>query len=61
LTKVESVKIYCDGASRGNPGPASAGAVIYDAETGQVAAEISKTLGIATNNVAEYQALLWGL
>lgn len=56
-----SVKIYCDGASRGNPGPASAGAVIIDAATGQVAAEVSRCLGTATNNVAEYQALLLGL
>jgi ribonuclease HI len=61
LSKLASARLFCDGASRGNPGPASAGAVVYDAETGEVAAEISRTLGIATNNVAEYQALLLGL
>jgi len=58
---LQSARLFCDGASRGNPGPASAGAVVYDALTGKVAAEISRSLGVATNNVAEYQALLLGL
>ena len=58
---LQSARLFCDGASRGNPGPASAGAVVYDALTGEVAAEISRSLGVATNNVAEYQALLLGL
>ena len=48
--------IYTDGACRGNPGPSGAGGVIFDS-SGQVVAEISEYLGIATNNVAEYQAL----
>jgi ribonuclease HI len=51
-----SFKIYTDGASRGNPGPASAGGVIYS-PTDEIVAEISKPLGIQTNNVAEYLAL----
>ena len=49
--------IQTDGASRGNPGPASIGGVIWDYE-GQVIAEVSKAIGIATNNVAEYRALV---
>jgi ribonuclease HI len=53
--------MHCDGASRGNPGPASAGAQITDASTGQILAEVSEALGVATNNVAEYMALVLGL
>jgi len=52
--------IYCDGGARGNPGPAAAGAVII-ADNGTVAAEISEYLGVATNNVAEYRALVLAL
>jgi ribonuclease HI len=48
--------IYTDGACRGNPGPSGAGGVIFDS-SGVIVAEISEYLGIATNNVAEYQAL----
>ena len=49
-----------DGGARGNPGPAAAAAVISD-EDGTVLAEPAEALGIATNNVAEYRALLLGL
>lgn len=49
--------IYTDGGARGNPGPAGAGAIIYN-EARQVVAEISEFLGVATNNQAEYQALI---
>ncbi|MGB9921078.1 MAG: ribonuclease HI family protein [Moorellales bacterium] len=52
--------IYIDGASRGNPGPAGYGVVIQDRE-GRVLAELSGSLGVATNNVAEYTALLKAL
>lgn len=52
--------LYCDGASRGNPGPASIGVVLLD-PTGQVVREISGAIGEATNNVAEYRALESGL
>ena len=52
--------VYSDGASRGNPGPASIGAVVID-PTGAIRHEISETLGVATNNVAEYRALIAGL
>lgn len=55
-----SLVLFADGGSRGNPGPAGAGAVIYDDQGGELAA-LSKFLGRATNNVAEYQALLLGL
>ncbi|MBI3540583.1 MAG: ribonuclease HI family protein [Deltaproteobacteria bacterium] len=52
--------LYTDGAARGNPGPASAGAFICT-PAGDMVAEISEYLGETTNNVAEYQALLAGL
>lgn len=52
--------LYCDGASRGNPGPAGAGAVLADPQ-GEVKVERGRALGRTTNNVAEYQALLLGL
>lgn len=52
--------IYTDGGARGNPGPAGIGAIIYDAD-GQLVAEVSQYLGVATNNQAEYKALLAGL
>ncbi|MCA1186688.1 MULTISPECIES: bifunctional RNase H/acid phosphatase [unclassified Saccharopolyspora] len=54
------VVVEADGGSRGNPGPAGCGAVVRDA-AGAVLAERSKWLGVATNNVAEYQGLLAGL
>lgn len=53
--------IEADGGSRGNPGISGAGAVVIDASTGGVIREISESVGIATNNVAEYTALLLGL
>jgi ribonuclease HI len=49
-----------DGGSRGNPGPAGAGFVL-EAPDGVVAARGGRFLGECTNNVAEYEALLWGL
>jgi ribonuclease HI len=52
--------LYCDGASRGNPGPAGAGALLMDPQ-GEIRARLSQYLGSTTNNVAEYQALLLGL
>lgn len=52
--------LYTDGASRGNPGRAGAGAVILD-EKGQEIAAGAEYLGICTNNVAEYKALISGL
>ena len=53
--------IEADGGSRGNPGPAGYGAVVRDAATREVLAELSEAIGRATNNVAEYSGLLAGL
>jgi len=50
-------KIFTDGGSRGNPGPAAIGAVVFDLEGGKKIFEISKCIGSATNNVAEYSAI----
>ena len=52
-------KLFTDGGSRGNPGPAAIGGVIY--ENDQEIAHFSKYLGTGTNNQAEYTALLTGL
>ena len=49
--------IHTDGAARGNPGPAGAGAILRDAADGSVLAEIAEPLGRATNNVAEWTAV----
>ena len=58
--KVKKVIIHADGASRGNPGPAAIGATIKD-EAGQLLAAISQRIGRATNNQAEYRALIAAL
>jgi ribonuclease HI len=52
--------LYCDGASRGNPGPSGAGVVIL-AENGEQIFQLSRFLDNATNNEAEYRALIRGL
>ncbi len=52
--------LYADGGSRGNPGPAGAGALVRDEEGVQVVT-VSQYLGVTTNNVAEYTALLSAL
>jgi ribonuclease HI len=54
------VVVHVDGGSRGNPGPAAAGAVVSSPD-GEVLDEAAETLGVCTNNVAEYRALLLGL
>ena len=53
--------VEADGGSRGNPGPAGYGAVVRNATTGEVLAEVSESIGRATNNVAEYSGLIAGL
>ncbi|GAB2638194.1 bifunctional RNase H/acid phosphatase [Nocardioides ginkgobilobae] len=58
---VSRVVVEADGGSRGNPGPAAYGALVRDAETGQVLAEAAVAIGRATNNVAEYSGLIAGL
>jgi len=57
---LKRVVIYADGASRGNPGPAAIGAVIKD-ERGRLIASISQRIGKATNNQAEYRAIIAAL
>ncbi len=52
--------VHVDGGSRGNPGPAAAASVVSTPD-GEVLEEASELLGVATNNVAEYRALLLGL
>ncbi|MEE9613868.1 MAG: RNase H family protein, partial [Thermodesulfobacteriota bacterium] len=52
--------LYVDGASRGNPGEAGAGAVVKD-KKGKTLKRLKRRLGTATNNEAEYQALLMAL
>lgn len=54
------LKIYTDGGARGNPGPAAAGIVIFDKQ-GKLIGKYSKFLGKATNNQAEYQAVIFAL
>lgn len=56
-----SVVVEADGGARGNPGPAGYGAVVRDSDTGEVLAERAESIGVATNNVAEYRGLLAGL
>ncbi len=56
----EKIIIYTDGGARGNPGPAGIGVVITDGEGKQVR-EISEYIGKATNNYAEYEALVRAL
>jgi ribonuclease HI len=53
-------RLYTDGGARGNPGPA-ASAYVLEAEDGTVLDARGETIGVATNNVAEYRALLAGL
>jgi ribonuclease H / adenosylcobalamin/alpha-ribazole phosphatase len=56
----EVVRLWVDGGSRGNPGPAATGYRIEDTE-GSILEEAGATIGVATNNVAEYRALIAGL
>ncbi|HUV35835.1 MAG TPA: ribonuclease HI family protein [Patescibacteria group bacterium] len=56
----DTLIIYTDGASRGNPGPASIAAVVY-LPSGKLLISRSSMIGTATNNVAEYRAVLDGL
>ncbi|MFE3444132.1 bifunctional RNase H/acid phosphatase [Nocardia sp. NPDC059180] len=58
---VREVIVEADGGSRGNPGPAGYGAVVFDADRAGVLAERKEYLGVVTNNVAEYRGLIAGL
>jgi ribonuclease HI len=61
--QLEEVVVYCDGGSRGNPGPSAIGAVVLDPTTDppRLLASVSARIGVTTNNVAEYRALIAGL
>ena len=61
--KRDAIVVYFDGGARGNPGPAGIGAVVLDPETDPPTrlAAVSEHIGDATNNVAEYRALIAGL
>lgn len=52
--------LFTDGGARGNPGPAGIGVVLLDAR-GKVLGEVADAIGTATNNIAEYKALIAGL
>ncbi|HTW12880.1 MAG TPA: ribonuclease HI family protein [Solirubrobacteraceae bacterium] len=56
----ERLVLHVDGGARGNPGPAAIG-VVFSTPEGEQVDELAQTIGVATNNVAEYQALLRGL
>ena len=58
---MRSLIVEADGGSRGNPGPAAYGAVVRDADTGHVLAELAEYLDVVTNNVAEYRGAIAGL
>lgn len=57
---MKKIIICTDGGSRGNPGPAAFGVVICD-ETGKVLKEYGETIGVRTNNEAEYEAVVFAL
>lgn len=59
----DRVVVYFDGGSRGNPGPAAIGAVVWDESTDPPTrvANVSEYIGKTTNNVAEYRAVIGGL
>ena len=63
MTARPELLIYCDGGARGNPGPAAIGAVVLDPSTNPPTrlATVSESIGVATNNVAEYRALIAAL
>lgn len=57
---MNSMLIYTDGGSRGNPGPSAIGIVIKT-EQGEIIEKIFRKIGVTTNNVAEYQAVIYAL
>ncbi len=60
MTEGSKAIVHVDGGARGNPGPAAAACVISTSD-GEILAEDARLLGVVTNNVAEYRALLLGL
>ena len=60
MPTIQSVEVYTDGASRGNPGPAAIGYAVYD-HNDRIIDKDSKAIGVRTNNQAEYEAFVWAL
>jgi len=60
IEKYRNLKVYVDGAAVPNPGPSGIGVVIYDEKKKKIK-EVKKYIGLTTNNVAEYKALIQGL
>ena len=56
-----TIHLFTDGGSRGNPGQAAVGCVLIDQARGEIIREHAERIGIETNNVAEYRALIEGL
>ena len=59
IEKAKHIEMYIDGASKGNPGPSAIGVVIC--QNGETTKNISEFIGRATNNIAEYTALIYAL
>jgi len=60
-TEKPQFRIFVDGSSRGNPGPAGVGIAIFTPQQDETITQISKYIGITTNNVAEYEAVIHAL
>jgi len=60
LSAMKEITIFTDGGARGNPGPAGIGLVIYDDKDNEMSS-VSEAIGTATNNVAEYKAVVRAL
>lgn len=56
---MKCIDVYIDGGSRGNPGPSGIGVVLYDSK--KKIKDFSKYIGLTTNNIAEYNAVIYGL
>lgn len=63
MSERDRIVLFCDGGARGNPGPAAIGAVLFDPATDPPTelTSVSRRIGVTTNNVAEYRALVAGL
>ncbi len=57
---MQKLTIFTDGGARGNPGPAAIGVVIYDEQDNEMST-VSEAIGVATNNIAEYKAIVRAL
>jgi ribonuclease HI len=57
---MQKLTIFTDGGARGNPGPSAIGVVIYDEQDNEMST-LSEAIGIATNNIAEYKAIVRAL